>query len=121
MKLQSKVWLTKDKKPIIGTGRALLLQLILQQGSISQAAQEMGMSYRTAWGKIKAMEKRLGYPIVQSRTGGGGGGFTLLTQEGKDLLKKYEKLVSIVQETADTTFFHLFYPEREKDKDASQG
>lgn len=116
MELRSKVWLMKDEKPIIGTGRALLLTLIHERGSISQAAQEMEMSYRTAWGKIKAMEKRLGYPIVESHTGGGGGGFTLLTEEGKDLLKRYQRLVSTVRETADTAFTHLF-SEIEKEED----
>lgn len=108
MELRSKVWLMKDKKPIIGTGRALLLSLIHEKGSISRAAQEMGMSYRTAWGKIKAMEKRLGYPVVLSKTGGGGGGHTSLTTEGKELLQNYQILISTVREAADKTFTLLF-------------
>lgn len=113
MQVRSKVWLIKDKKPIMGTGRALLLNLILHKGSIAAAAQEMGMSYRTAWGNIKTMEKRLGYSLVNSRTGGGGGGSTLLTEEGKSLLQKYDSLMTTVEELADSNFLELFQQDRE--------
>lgn len=108
MELRSKVWLIKDNRPIIGTGRALLLNLIKEKGSIAGAAQEMKMSYRTAWGKIKSMEDRLGYSVVDSRVGGGSGGSTLLTKEGKEILEKYLFLVTTVNETAETTFRRLF-------------
>lgn len=108
MQLRSKIWLIKDKKPIIGTGRAHLLKLIKEKGSIAGAAQEMKMSYRTAWGKIKSMEERLGYSVVNSKAGGGHGGSTLLTKEGQEILEKYQILVSTVIETAETTFYKLF-------------
>ncbi len=108
MELRSKMWLIKDNRPIIGTGRALLLNLIKEKGSIAGAAQEMKMSYRTAWGKIKSMEDRLGYSVVESRAGGGSGGSTLLTKEGKEILEKYLFLISTVNETAETTFHRLF-------------
>lgn len=103
-----KIWLIIDNEPVIGEGRALLLHLIKEKGSISRAAQEMNMSYRAAWGKIKVMEKRLGYSVVKSKAGGGRGGFTFLTEEGEVFLKKYKELIATVEKSVDSTFSRLF-------------
>ena len=39
----------------IGPGKAELLRLIEEMGSISAAAREMGMSYRRAWTLVETM------------------------------------------------------------------
>jgi len=39
-------------------------------GSINQAAAKLGMSYRAAWGKVTATEKRLGIKLLNKHTGG---------------------------------------------------
>lgn len=51
----------------------MLLRLIDKHGSLKKAAEEMGMSYRAAWGKIKKSEEVLGAPLLvrsESRSGG---------------------------------------------------
>lgn len=60
------IWLEEDDKTVFfGTGRAMLLDMIQKHGSIKKAAKAMGMSYRAAWGKIKASEKALGVQLVE--------------------------------------------------------
>ena len=91
MELKAKIWLEIDGKPIIGEGKAKLLELIKEKGSINKSAKEMGLSYRYAWGVIKDIEKNLGQPIVASIRGGVGGGKTRLTKKGEDLLKEFKR------------------------------
>jgi len=60
------IWLEEDDKSVFfGTGRAMLLDKIQEHGSINKAAKALGMSYRAAWGKIKASEKVLGVQLVE--------------------------------------------------------
>ena len=54
----------------IGPGKAELLRLIEQTGSIAAAARKMGMSYRRAWNLVNTMNKAFRQPIVKSITGG---------------------------------------------------
>ena len=55
-------------------GRRMLLEAVDRLGSLNAAAKELGMSYRAAWGKIKATEKALGLKLLDVTTGGKGGG-----------------------------------------------
>ncbi len=66
------LWLDTDDGLFFGTGRALLLERIERHGSLKKAAEELGMSYRAAWGKIKQSEKILGFELItrNSRRGG---------------------------------------------------
>ena len=49
------------------------------------------MSYRAAWGKIKATEKVLGLKLLEVVTGGKGGGGSTLTNDARELVEKYKK------------------------------
>ncbi len=51
---------------MFGSGRVFLLDLIEKHGSLRKAAQLMGMSYRAAWGKLKASEKALGVKLIET-------------------------------------------------------
>ncbi|MFW6141543.1 MAG: NUDIX domain-containing protein [Candidatus Saliniplasma sp.] len=86
--------LKKDDKFILGQGRKKLLELVSETGSIKEAAKNMGMSYRHAWGIIKKIEENVGEEIVISRRGGQKGGGTSLSKFGQDLLKTYEDMRS---------------------------
>lgn len=85
-----RLWLKKDGHFLLSEGRARLLRLIKEHGSLSKAAEEMKMSYRHAWGAIKKIEDALGTKIVYSERGGQEGGTTSLTPEGEKLLDQYE-------------------------------
>ncbi|ACO04613.1 MAG TPA: ModE family transcriptional regulator [Persephonella sp.] len=91
--IKYKVWLEKDGEIIMGLGREKLLKEIQKQGSISKAAKELGISYKKAWSFLKAMEKRLGTKLVETKRGGEKGGGAVLTEEAQKLIKEFEKLV----------------------------
>jgi len=97
-----KLWLEMNGSFIVGKGGALLLRAIEEHGSISQAVralppdalgEEAAPSYRFAWGYLRKMEERLGAAVVEKRRGYGSGvGGTALTEVGRNLLHRYERL-----------------------------
>ncbi|MEZ4901959.1 MAG: LysR family transcriptional regulator [Spirosomataceae bacterium] len=64
----------------LGPGRLELLQHIIETGSISQAAKQMGMSYKKAWDLVNSMNQHTLQPIVITQTGGEKGGGTIGNQ-----------------------------------------
>jgi molybdate transport system regulatory protein len=84
----------------MGPGKAELLGLIGETGSISAAAREMGMSYRRAWTLVETMNGAFREPVVEAATGGRGGGGAEVTEFGREALQRYremeEKAVSSV-------------------------
>ena len=48
-----------------------LLALVAQEGSIAQAAQRRGLSYRHAWGLLREVEERLGGALIEKSRGRG--------------------------------------------------
>ncbi len=65
-----------------------LLEHIESCGSINRAAKEVGMSYKAAWEKLENLNNLSTRPLVVRQVGGSGGGGTILTEEGKDLLRQ---------------------------------
>lgn len=72
----------------IGPGRADLLELIAETGSISEAAKRMGMSYKRAWGLVQALNEGFGAPLVEASRGGNSQGASL-TEAGREVLERY--------------------------------
>lgn len=91
METKAKIWLEVDGRPVIGEGRARLLESIDETKSLSESARRMGLSYRYAWGVIKEIEKNLGKSIISSSRGGSGGGKTDLTEDGRALLREFRE------------------------------
>ena len=56
-------------------------------GSISQAAREVGVSYKAAWQAIDILGNLAGVPVVEKSVGGAGGGGAKLTPAGHELLR----------------------------------
>jgi len=108
MKIRSKVWITVDGEPVFGRGRRFLLEAIDKHGSINQAAKSINISYRKAWGYIRTMEQRLGFPLIERRTGGRNGGGATLTEKARDFLRKYEALEEGIREIVDDRFNAVF-------------
>lgn len=84
-------WLEGPGGLEIGPGRADLLRRIEALGSIRQAALALGMSYRQAWGQVRAMNESAPEPLVERQTGGSAGGGASLTDFGRQTLAQYEK------------------------------
>jgi molybdate transport system regulatory protein len=69
-----------------------LLRQIEQHGSLRQAAEELGISYRKAYYRIYSMNKAAKQPVVELKRGGKNGGVSEITTYGKELMKEYEKI-----------------------------
>src|SRR3990172_1238315 len=106
--IRSKLWIEVDGEPVFGRGRRFLLEAIDMHGSISRAAQEVDLSFRKAWGHIKAMEERLGIKLVERQAGGKNGGGALLTEDARMFLRKYAALEKGMQELVDKRFRSIF-------------
>lgn len=108
MEIKSKLWIEVDGRPVFGRGRRFLLEAIDKYGSINQAAKEINISYRKAWGYIKAMEERLGIKLIERQTGGRNGGGATLTEEAREFLRKYEAMERGINEIVDKRFKDIF-------------
>jgi molybdate transport system regulatory protein len=89
MEIKYKIWLEKNGKVVFGHGREELFQAIDECRSLNAAAKKLNMSYRAAWGRLKASEERLGVKLVESDTAKKG---MTLTPAGKALLDKFRQL-----------------------------
>lgn len=72
--------------------RVALIAAIARTGSINRAAREVGISYKTAWQAVDAINNLSDRPIVSRVSGGRGGGGTVLTARGTALLATCEAL-----------------------------
>ena len=100
------LWFERDEKIFMGIGRALLLEKIEELGSLRQAATEMKMSYRAAWGKLKAAEESIGKPLVQKVKGKGQR--YELTPVGRQLSRQFMQLQQDIEVFAKTKAQELF-------------
>lgn len=103
--LRLHLWFETDQGMLFGIGRALLLQKIAEYGSLNKAAEELGMSYRAAWGKLKQTEAALG--LVLCKKGRGRTGYTLTTH-GQALLNDFLAWQKSVEDHALITSKNLF-------------
>lgn len=92
------IWLETGEGVFFGSGRVFLLRGIEEHGSLKQAAEAMGMSYRAAWGKIKATENVLGIKLIEKNSGNRSG--YQVTEEGHLLMKKFEEWFDLVEHDA---------------------
>ena len=80
--------ITLSESFYIGPGRADLMELIAETGSISDAAKRMGMSYKRAWGLVQVLNEGFGAPLVEASRGGTAQGASL-TAAGREVLERY--------------------------------
>jgi molybdate transport system regulatory protein len=76
----------------LGPGKAELLALIGQTGSINQAAKRMNMSYMRAWSLVQTMNQCFKEPLVLAAHGGEGGGGAELSETGRRVLALYRQM-----------------------------
>ncbi|MBX6322584.1 MAG: winged helix-turn-helix domain-containing protein [Rhodospirillaceae bacterium] len=85
--------------PVMGPGKADLLEGIRETGSIAAAGRRMGMSYKRAWFLVEAMNDSFRAPLVEASKGGTGGGRAVLTALGVTVLTAYRRLEQLAAET----------------------
>ena len=89
---RGKIWVEKDGEVYMGWGRVRLLERIGRLGSIAAAARSMRMGYRNAWLEVEAMNRLAPAPLVETTTGGAGGGHARLTENGRKVISEYKGL-----------------------------
>jgi molybdate transport system regulatory protein len=108
MEPHAKVWLEEDGKLVLSDYRVRLLSLIDETGSLAEAATQMQLSYRRAWGKVREIESNLGFKLVESAAGGAGGGGSRLTEEGRRLMTMYQRFRSSAEQDLARDFTRAF-------------
>ncbi len=93
LRVRSKIWVEhEDGSVLISEYRAELLRAIREHGAVSAAAATLGLPYRTAWKKLDEMQAAAGAALIETASGGRGGGGTRLTAAGEQLLADFERL-----------------------------
>ena len=107
MQLRARIWLADDQHAgFLGQGRYRLLRQIDQHHCLRKAAADLGISYRKAWGDIRAIEQRLGFPLVIRHRGGSTGGTSELTDQARQLLDAYNRACAAVEKKLQTEYDH---------------
>ena len=88
----------KNGELYMGWGRVILLERIDKFGSIAAAARSMRLGYRNAWLWIEAANRLAPAPLVEKTTGGAGGGYARLTEEGRKAIAQYKELRAKLKE-----------------------
>lgn len=96
-----------DKKAF-GPGVAALLRGVRDCCSLQGAARQMDMSYSKAWTVIREAERIWGFPLTECRVGGRRGGGSVLTVQGKEILRRYDEMEESVKAVAAKQFDRFF-------------
>jgi molybdate transport system regulatory protein len=98
LKANGRFWIETPDGRFIGVGKIELMEKIQRLGSIRQAALEMEMSYRQAWGLIEQMNEMAKTPLVISQRGGKGGGKAIVTEQGENFIALFKQFQQNVQD-----------------------
>jgi len=104
MEIRAKFWIENKGEVVLGGGKTALLQAVDRLGSIQEAADEFGMSYRHAWGAIRTIEKRAGIKMVETKLGGKEGGGARLTPQGKAFVDRVDSLLNDLNRIVEKRF-----------------
>jgi molybdate transport system regulatory protein len=84
-----------------GPGKARLLELIRDTGSISAAGRALGMSYRRAWLLTDELNRMFGAQLVEPQHGGAKGGGARVTAQGIATLEAYRRVEDAAEAALD--------------------
>lgn len=89
-----KLWLSDaDGNYLIGSGGYKLLAAIEKYNNLSDASDELNISYRKAWNILNKIKENCDEsPVITHRGGTGGGGGMELSKTGHFLLEKIDSL-----------------------------
>lgn len=97
-RVRSKVWIERDGEVLLSEWRVALLAAVAETGALARAAERLAVPHRTAWDRIKETEGRLGLRLVGSESGGAAGGGSWLTEDGRDLVARFQWVTAGVAE-----------------------
>jgi molybdate transport system regulatory protein len=102
-RVRGKHWIERNGTPVLGGGRAGLLEAVRSEGSILGAARATGIPYKRAWVHIREAEESLGARLILPVRGGAGGGGTRLSELGERLLSAYRRAEAQLQRELEGT------------------
>ena len=109
MKVKVKIWIEDEEKNLIfGGGKTEVLELIDETGSISKAAQRVGMNYKKAWTHIKILENNIEDDLVNTNKGQGEQSGSSLTPKAREVIQRYKTLQNDIKKYADERYKELF-------------
>ncbi|MDX1801063.1 MAG: TOBE domain-containing protein [Marinobacter sp.] len=91
-RLTGSLLLKGQNLPGFASEQVRLLQAVEETGSIAAAARQVGISYKTAWDRIDAMNNLSAQPLVARSAGGAQGGGTQLTEFGRNVVAGFRTL-----------------------------
>ena len=91
-KIDAYLMLRSGGRLLVGRDRIRLLEAVAEHGSISKAAKATGISYKTAWEAVDAINNLLPTPAFVTRTSGRVGGAAEMTDEGRRLITVFHRL-----------------------------
>jgi molybdate transport system regulatory protein len=86
----------------LGPGKIDLLESVERTGSLRQAAQALGMSYRRAWLLLDGLNRSFSEPATTASVGGQGGGGVTLTPFGLEIMRCYRSAAQAIDALART-------------------
>ena len=102
--VRSKIWIESGGEVLLSEWRIDVLAAIEETGSLARAAERLDVPYRTAWERVREMERRLGAPLVETASGGADGGGSRLSPYGRDLVARWRRAASGVREDIEARF-----------------
>ena len=96
------------EEKVFGPGVAELLETVRETHSLRSAAMRMDMAYSKAWKVIKAAEEGMGFPLLDTATGGRRGGGAALTAQAETLLAHYRAFEAECRQSIEAAYTRHF-------------
>ncbi len=115
MYIRTKTWIENEKGELLfGKGKTQVLEDVERTGSISGAAESLGMNYKKTWSHVQVLQKSFDAPLVETQKGGGDRGGTTLGNQAYELIEAYKTLQTDIEAYANERFKELFLRPRNK-------
>lgn len=113
MVVKTKTWIeNSDGDLLFGKGKTEVLEVIAEVGSISKAAEILGMNYKKCWTHLQILAKNLDEDLVNTKQGGGDGAGTTLNPRAYELIANYKQLQRDIEDFANKRFKELFFADQ---------
>ena len=103
-----KLWVERAGEVALSDWRVALLEAVDATGSLSAAARQVNVPYRTAWHKLRQIEASLGLKLLETHSGGAEGGRSQLTPNARALIAAFRDFGQGVQELIEERFDRYF-------------
>lgn len=94
--------------PFFDNKTAMLLMLVDETKSVRAAGQRMQLSYSSCWNLIRTLESQVSFPLIIRTQGGAGGSMSVLSDEGKRLLERFNGFQEELRQHADMLYEKYF-------------